>query len=205
MKTIEKALDILEILLNHGGEVSTPDLSRLSGLNNNSLYRVTSTLRKRGYLKQKKDRGRYALGPKFLAYSSLVKNKVKVEDIVSHPDYWNTTDTLFNDTAANMREFCKDAYQDRGTEYILIGGDNDGANRIERREMDYEDEYNSLWTYYFLEDAWQQHYDGDTGYSLEVIFDYAHDHYPDNTPGIPHWPDDEPQEFDGNSGSSFYI
>jgi len=81
MKTIERALDILEILLDHNGEVFMPDLARLSGLNNNSLYRITSTLRKRGYLRQRKKRGKYTLGPKFLEYCHHAKSKVNVEDI----------------------------------------------------------------------------------------------------------------------------
>ncbi len=65
----------------------------------------------------------------------LHATKVTVEDIILCSDYWNAT-SLFNDTAALIREFCKDAYQDWNTQYILIGGDDDGSNKIERREMD---------------------------------------------------------------------
>jgi len=52
-------------------------------------------------------------------------NLILVEDIFSCSDYWNET-ALFNDTAAKIREFCKDAYQDWVTSYILISGDDDG-------------------------------------------------------------------------------
>ena len=53
---------------------------------------------------------------------------VTVEDIVSNPDYrW---DGAFgdgvawaDDTAARIRNFIRDAYQNRGTEYVLLGGD----------------------------------------------------------------------------------
>lgn len=58
---------------------------------------------------------------------------VTMEDIIACSDYWNTT-ALFNDTPAKIREFCKDAYQDWGTSYVLIGGDDD---LIPAREMDY--------------------------------------------------------------------
>ncbi|PKP59005.1 MAG: hypothetical protein CVT88_06395, partial [Candidatus Altiarchaeales archaeon HGW-Altiarchaeales-1] len=34
----------------------------------------------------------------------------------------------FNDTAAHIRNFIKDAYQNRGIEYVLLGGDGDYAN-----------------------------------------------------------------------------
>jgi len=39
-------------------------------------------------------------------------------------DYQNS-DPLFNDGQAHIREFCKDAYEDWGTRYILIAGDSD--------------------------------------------------------------------------------
>jgi len=47
---------------------------------------------------------------------------VTIQAINACSDYWNTT-PLFNDTAALIREFCKDAYQDWRTKYVLIGGD----------------------------------------------------------------------------------
>ena len=64
---------------------------------------------------------------------------VTVENILGTADYENP-DPLFNDEPARIREFCKDAYQDWGTEYILVAGDQDGTNRVERRLMAYEDE-----------------------------------------------------------------
>lgn len=47
---------------------------------------------------------------------------VTIEDILSCNEYYNKTDT-FNDSAARLREFCKDAYLDWNTQYILLGGD----------------------------------------------------------------------------------
>jgi len=63
---------------------------------------------------------------------------VTVEDIEATSDYWDVSNSLFNDTAALIREFCRDAYQDWGTDYILIAGDQDGTNAVERRLMDYQ-------------------------------------------------------------------
>ncbi len=66
----------------------------------------------------------------------LQATKVRVEDIFACSDYDNS-DPLFNDIEAHVREFCKDAYQDWGTQYILVGGDQDGPNKIVRRLLHY--------------------------------------------------------------------
>ncbi len=81
--------------------------------------------------------------------------------------------------------FCTTACMDNGTSFGL--------------------EYyeNGLWTQYFLNISWIQEYGGNPGYSLETIFNYAHENYPDEFPVI--FPDDEPQEFDGDENYSFYI
>ncbi len=46
---------------------------------------------------------------------------VTMEEIQACSDYFSET-MLFNDSAARLREFCKDAYLDWNTEYILLGG-----------------------------------------------------------------------------------
>ncbi|HMA82854.1 MAG TPA: CARDB domain-containing protein, partial [Candidatus Thermoplasmatota archaeon] len=66
---------------------------------------------------------------------------VTVEDIESCADYWNDT-SLFNDTAALIREFLRDAYQDWGISYVLIAGDHEGDAAIPRRLMSSGAEYN---------------------------------------------------------------
>jgi hypothetical protein len=66
---------------------------------------------------------------------------VTIQNISSCSAYWNST-ALFNDTAAQIREFLRDAYQDWGLSYVLIGGDDD---LIPAREMKYyyEDDVDS--------------------------------------------------------------
>ena len=44
-----------------------------------------------------------------------------MEEILACEDYFNDT-SCFNDSAARLREFCKDAYLDWHTEYVLLGG-----------------------------------------------------------------------------------
>jgi hypothetical protein len=62
--------------------------------------------------------------------SSIV---VTVQDINACADYQGTNP--FNDQQAHIREFCKDAYQDWETRYILIGGDGE-SSYIPARDMD---------------------------------------------------------------------
>jgi len=64
----------------------------------------------------------------------LSSTVVTIQDISACHDYWGTT-SLFNDTQAKIREFCKDAYQDWGTRYILIAGDGE-SSYIPARDMD---------------------------------------------------------------------
>jgi hypothetical protein len=61
--------------------------------------------------------------------------EVTIEDINSNPAFWNDSYyPLFNDTPAHLREFCKDAYQNWGTQFVLIAGD---SGPIPSRLMDY--------------------------------------------------------------------
>ncbi|MFQ5996892.1 MAG: IclR family transcriptional regulator [Dehalococcoidales bacterium] len=80
MERLEKALDVLEIFLQHEGELRISQLASLSGLNVSTAYRLASTLVKRGYLSRQQKRGKYSLGLKLLGFSSAIKKKVKVRD-----------------------------------------------------------------------------------------------------------------------------
>jgi hypothetical protein len=60
---------------------------------------------------------------------------VTVQDINACSDYQDSNP--FNDQQAHIREFCKDAYEDWGTRYILIGADGE-SSYIPARDMDYE-------------------------------------------------------------------
>jgi len=64
----------------------------------------------------------------------LTATIVSTEDITSHPDYYNISP--YNDSQARIREFCRDAYQDWGIQYVLIAGDHEGVAAIPRRLME---------------------------------------------------------------------
>lgn len=57
---------------------------------------------------------------------------------------------------------------------------------------------NGAWTYYFLDDGLINHYGSDKFTALEDCFVWADSNY---NPGG----DDEPQQFDGNTGEPFYL
>jgi len=125
---------------------------------------------------------------------------VTVEEITSCIDYWNST-SLFNDTPAKIREFCKDAYNDWGTEYILIAGDHSGAAEIPRRLMETAYESNIETDIYWsnLDKTFNDNSDsywgeaGDTGFDLySEIF-------------IGSIPCDEPEDISNWLTKSFYY
>jgi len=60
------------------------------------------------------------------SFSGLDGIIVTVGDIDACSAYWNASST-FNDSQAHIREFCKDAYQDWETEYVILGGDWDAT------------------------------------------------------------------------------
>ena len=70
------------------------------------------------------------------AGNGLTGTLVTRQQIIACSDYWNST-AMFNDTQALIREFCKDAYQDWGTLYVLIGG-NDALVPARKMKTAYE-------------------------------------------------------------------
>ncbi len=83
MSTIGKALDVLEIFLEHGDELSLSELANLCQLNITTTHRIVLTLVKRGYLNQKQKRQKYSLSTKFLQYSHVLGRRMKIRDIAS--------------------------------------------------------------------------------------------------------------------------
>ena len=64
-------------------------------------------------------------------YGNLNATMVTVESINNCSAYWNAT-PLFNDSAAKIREFIKDAYTNWETQYVLLGGDWDTSNEADQ-------------------------------------------------------------------------
>lgn len=107
----------------------------------------------------------------------LSSTVVTVQDIRACPDYWNSTYyPLFNDTPALVREFCKDAYSDWGTSYILFAGDAD-ANALPPRLMDSMGESGVDADLYWsnLDNNFNANHNSQWGEEGDAGFDYYHE------------------------------
>jgi hypothetical protein len=91
------------------------------------------------------------------------------QEIETCSDYWNSI-TLFNDTQAKIREFCKDAYQDWGTSYILIGG-NGGLVPARKMKTSYESNIDSDIYYSNLDNDFNSNQNQYWGESGDLGFD----------------------------------
>ena len=79
-RTVDKALDILEIFLQKDGGLSLTEVSKATGLNTATVYRLLSTFAKRGYLSQVHKKGTYSLGMKMLDYNYAIRKNLKYVD-----------------------------------------------------------------------------------------------------------------------------
>ena len=79
-KTVVKAIDILEAFLGNDGTLNLTEVSRLTGLNTATTYRLATTLVKRGYLSHNRKKGIYSLGLKMLDYNLAIRKNFKFID-----------------------------------------------------------------------------------------------------------------------------
>ena len=80
-RTVQKALDILQVFIDQKGEVGLSDISNFTGLSFGTVYRILSVLRKNGYIIPGESRGKYLIGAKFLEFSNIVKSTLKIADV----------------------------------------------------------------------------------------------------------------------------
>ncbi len=80
MKTVEKAFDILEIIMNKGHSMTVAEISKLSGVNSSSICRLCSFLASRDYLYQSTKRGPYSLGSKFMQFNDVPNLTMKLKN-----------------------------------------------------------------------------------------------------------------------------
>jgi len=79
-KTVMKAINILEVFLKSDGALSLNEISRSTGFNSTTTYRLVSTLLKRGYLSPHQNKGMYILGLKMLDYNFAIRRNLKFID-----------------------------------------------------------------------------------------------------------------------------
>ncbi len=81
MKTIKKALDVLEIFLNRDDEIGLTELASLTGMNVSTAHRVVMTLVRRGYINQRQKRQKYSLSTKFLQFGYVLNKRMTIRDV----------------------------------------------------------------------------------------------------------------------------
>ncbi|WP_442937781.1 IclR family transcriptional regulator [Nonomuraea sp. SBT364] len=77
MQSVERALDVLEALAEHGGEAGLSEIAARTGLPYGTIHRLLQTLLARGYVRQESDR-RYALGGGLVRLGGVAESMVAV-------------------------------------------------------------------------------------------------------------------------------
>jgi len=97
MKTINKAISVLDLFLTGDGELSVEEIARLANMNKSTARRIVLSLIECGFLKrQYNKRGKYYLGMKFLDYIQAVKKHNPIIDIAE--PYLNELKQIIDET-----------------------------------------------------------------------------------------------------------
>ena len=84
MKSINKALDILEILIhNPESDLSLSEIVDITKLNKSTANRILSTLIQRGYVIQKEKRGKYTISTVFLTAVRHLEQGKRIKDLAA--------------------------------------------------------------------------------------------------------------------------
>jgi len=67
IKSIEKGLNIISLLSQHGSPLKLEELVKISGVRKTSCFRILQTLTRAGFALKDKDTGGYFIGPKMIA------------------------------------------------------------------------------------------------------------------------------------------
>ncbi|SFL31507.1 IclR family transcriptional regulator [Halanaerobium salsuginis] len=76
IKSLDRAIDILEIILQQENGMGVTEISRELDLHKSTVYRLLDTLKFRGYLEKNEENHKYFAGIKLFELSSLVLNDI---------------------------------------------------------------------------------------------------------------------------------
>ena len=77
IRSLEATLDVLEGFLAPGGDYrGVTELSRMTGMQKNRVWRILTTLARRGYVLQDEETQKYSLGPGFLILGEAFRNRL---------------------------------------------------------------------------------------------------------------------------------
>ena len=71
-QSIDKGLDIIEVMARNGTPMRLNEIASETGLTKSTAFRMINALRSRGYILQIEDNSRYMLSPKFSLFSQSV-------------------------------------------------------------------------------------------------------------------------------------
>jgi IclR family transcriptional regulator, acetate operon repressor len=76
VQSLERALDILEVLGRSEAELGVSEIGLAVGLANGTVHRLLSTLSRRGYARQVSDSRKYTLGPRAITLASSSRERL---------------------------------------------------------------------------------------------------------------------------------
>lgn len=79
VQTINRALDIIEILSMEKEGLGVTEIGKKAGLHKSTAHRMLNTLAERGYIDKEPKYGNYRLGMKFVEVSSIYLNKIELK------------------------------------------------------------------------------------------------------------------------------
>lgn len=78
LKTVDKALKILELFSEQEREMSISEIAKRIGTNKSTVYRILNTLRSHAFVQQNSDNSKYKLGFKLLEISSVILERIEL-------------------------------------------------------------------------------------------------------------------------------
>lgn len=81
VKSVDRALHLLEIMAEENREVGLVELCKKTHINTTTLYRLLQTLKGRGFIAQNSYTGRYRLGPKLVELGHVVVEQIELRRI----------------------------------------------------------------------------------------------------------------------------
>lgn len=82
VKSLHKALKILECFNSTNSELGITQISSIMGLNKSNVHNIVTTFEKCGYLEKNSDNSKYSLGLKMLEFSYTINKKLEYQRAV---------------------------------------------------------------------------------------------------------------------------
>lgn len=82
LKTLDNSLELLKYFTREKPSWGVRELAKEMGISHSIVYRTLASFEKYGFLKQNPDSKKYELGLRFLEYGQMVKEKMRLSEIV---------------------------------------------------------------------------------------------------------------------------